>query len=68
MELGEENAFAMDSVLGSENGDLSWGSQHFFTLVRFPPHFYVLQNPVRLSPTVLVSNEPISLDVKDETA
>lgn len=30
-EMGEENAFVMDSVL--EAGDLSWGSPHFFAMV-----------------------------------
>ena len=33
VEMGEENAFAMDSALATIEGDVSWGSPHFWTLV-----------------------------------
>ena len=37
VDAGEENAFAVKSSLNDKGGDLSWGSQHFFTVVSTRP-------------------------------
>ena len=37
MDAGEENAFAVESSLNDKEGDLSWGSQHFFSVVSTRP-------------------------------